>query len=69
MLWNASWFKRNEPSKKHHLFLGSVRAAKGVSRSIRSSRPRRNSRHASRGRIADLEEVRQALDAIIRDGT
>jgi len=29
MLWNASWFKRNEPSKKHHLSLGSVRAGSG----------------------------------------
>ena len=26
MLWSALWFKRNEPSKKHHLSLGSVRA-------------------------------------------
>jgi hypothetical protein len=25
----ASWFKRNEPSKKHHLSLGSVRAGSG----------------------------------------
>src|SRR5262249_62254882 len=26
MPWNASGLKRNEPSKKHHLSLGSVRA-------------------------------------------
>ena len=29
MLWNASWFKRNEPSKKHRLSLGSIRAGSG----------------------------------------
>src|SRR5262249_15886117 len=33
MLWNALWFKRNEPSKKHHSFLVGVRA-----RSKRTSR-------------------------------
>src|SRR5262249_17315170 len=29
MLWNALWFKRNAPSKKHPLSLGGVRAGSG----------------------------------------
>src|SRR5262249_42655696 len=35
MLWNALWFKRNEPSKKHHSFLVGVRA--GSKRTSRSA--------------------------------
>src|SRR5262245_8184579 len=31
MPWNALWFKRNEPLKKHHSFLVGVRASSGLS--------------------------------------
>src|SRR5262249_14177592 len=30
MLWNGSWFKRNEPSKKHRSFLADPRAGSGI---------------------------------------
>src|SRR5499427_8189745 len=33
MLWNALWFKRNEPSKKHHLSLA-CRASKRLPASL-----------------------------------
>src|SRR5215467_8892426 len=31
MLWNALWFKRNEPLKKHRSFLAGARAGSGIS--------------------------------------
>src|SRR5262249_52352011 len=31
MLWNALWFKRNEPLKKHHSFLVGVRVGSSLS--------------------------------------
>jgi hypothetical protein len=39
--WNVLWFKRNEPSKKHHLSFGGVRAGSGHADSSASAQVRK----------------------------
>src|SRR5215469_11821102 len=56
MLWNASWFKRNAPSKKHHLSLGDFERV-AVMLSVTKSHNTGKMADEPQGHIKPLEHI------------